>query len=352
MHKFEPGQVLQFRYLNSGDPKRLRTVKVVEVNYTNKSWSLLGIDQDIDEHRRFKICMMKDVALVDSPIDPPVESDADEQSALISFIISGTGNITLCINSDIYTLNPCHANYQKIVDILRRDDYCQYSDKLVDLVCIIKPVVDYIQCDTVSSKDIVIANGEVLYRGTVIHSVLTDRLVEMQARGLPFKPMVKCLENIMQNPSHRAVQELYTFLEHKNLPITEDGHILGYKKITDDWKDYYSRKVDNSIGAKPTMPRNMVCDDADIGCSKGYHIGSLNYAGVEFHPGEGRVVIVKFNPADVVSVPKDCQCQKLRVSSYQVIGSYSGPLPDTVIPDDTHGDFYDDEDEFEDDEDK
>ena len=29
--------------------------------------------------------------------------------------------------------------------------------------------------------------------------------------------------------------------------------------------------------------------------------------------------MVRFNPADAVSVPQDCACQKLRVSMYEVI---------------------------------
>jgi hypothetical protein len=35
---------------------------------------------------------------------------------------------------------------------------------------------------------------------------------------------------------------------------------------------------------------------------------------------------VEINPADVVSVPDDCSCQKLRACSYKVVGEYEVPL--------------------------
>ena len=43
-----------------------------------------------------------------------------------------------------------------------------------------------------------------------------------------------------------------------------------------------------------------------------------------------RVVIVKVNPKDVVSVPTDCECQKVRTCEYQVIADYEGPLQSIV----------------------
>jgi hypothetical protein len=62
------------------------------------------------------------------------------------------------------------------------------------------------------------------------------------------------------------------------------------------------------------------------------HVGSLEYVrgfacgyGTE---GGDRIVIVKVNPADVVSVPYDCQNQKVRTCKYEVLREYTGPLPE------------------------
>jgi hypothetical protein len=148
----------------------------------------------------------------------------------------------------------------------------------------------------------------------------------------------------MENPSRRAVEELYLFLEHKHLPICEDGDFLAYKSVTNDYKDHHSGRFYNGVGEVLDMPRNAVCDDADVGCSYGFHAGSYEYAST-FGGGDSRLVIVKINPADVVSVPKDCDCQKLRTSRYEVVKDfeqvYRKPLNTEFT---SYDEDYDDED--------
>ena len=57
-------------------------------------------------------------------------------------------------------------------------------------------------------------------------------------------------------------------------------------------------------------------------------------------------MIVEINPADVVSVPYDCSCQKLRTSKYKVVGHYetidAPPLDEGLNTD--FGDYDDDYD--------
>lgn len=64
------------------------------------------------------------------------------------------------------------------------------------------------------------------------------------------------------------------------------------------------------------------------------HVGSLEYVrGFACGYGEeggDRIIIVKTNPADVVSVPHDCEYQKVRTAKYTVVSEYTGPLPDYV----------------------
>jgi hypothetical protein len=78
----------------------------------------------------------------------------------------------------------------------------------------------------------------------------------------------------MENPSYRAVNELYGFLEKNRLPITPDGHFLAYKKVRDDYKDIHSGTMDNSVGKIVEMERNQVNDDKNQTCSSGLHFCS------------------------------------------------------------------------------
>ena len=124
------------------------------------------------------------------------------------------------------------------------------------------------------------------------------------------------------NPSKTAVDELYLFLEACELPITEDGHFIAYKIVKNDYKDIYSGTLDNSIGKTVSMPRNAVDDDRNRTCSAGLHFCSKDYLS---HYGSGsrsndRCILVKINPADVVSIPADYNNAKGRTWQYTVVG--------------------------------
>jgi hypothetical protein len=59
-----------------------------------------------------------------------------------------------------------------------------------------------------------------------------------------------------------------------------------------------------------------------------------------------RIVIVKINPKDVVSVPSDCNYEKLRTCRYEVVGEYEGELLKPLYKADFSQDDYEDDDEY------
>ena len=64
---------------------------------------------------------------------------------------------------------------------------------------------------------------------------------------------------------------------------------------------------------------NLVKADAnpDSDCSKGLHVGNKSFLSRGYFGSAGIVVLV--NPKDVVSVPSDYDCQKLRCCAYTVV---------------------------------
>ena len=181
-----------------------------------------------------------------------------------------------------------------------------------------------------SEGNIKFLNGQLYYKEEPIHNVVSRRVLDLIRINGNFKPLMRFLDRLMVNPSRRSVNELYTFLKHKNMPFTPDGKFLAYKSLRTDWTDHHTGKFSNKIGDTNSMVRNNVCDDAEIGCSYGFHAGSLEYA-QSFGGNHSHVVVVEIDPADVVSVPKDCDCQKLRTASYKVVGVYSRALEEPVV---------------------
>ena len=270
------------------------------------------------------------------------------------------GNLTLVLNNRTYQVLPDHINYKMILDALPTAT----ADELLEIVDIEKAVA------TFSDGLVEIKNGQVTYEGEVVHGSISKRILEFMSKGLPFQPLVNFLNNLMDNPSMQSQKELYDFLEHEHLPITEDGHFLAYKAVRSDYKDKYRGVFDNRVGKICKMQRAKVDDDRARGCSDGLHAGALNYvAGYGSLENNDRIVIVKINPRDVVSVPSDCNCEKLRTCQYEVVGEYQGELlkplyssdfsedeyrdydDDDYKIDDEYWDRFDDEDDYEDEDD-
>ena len=178
-------------------------------------------------------------------------------------------------------------------------------------------------------EQIEVKDGSVFVDGETISSVVADRIINFLADGIDCLPIFKFITRLQLNPSKRAVDELYTFLEHKHLPLTETGTFLAYKAVRHDFTDKHSGKFFNGVGEVLSMPRNKVDDDKNVGCSYGFHAGTLKYAS-EFACGSDKMVLVEIDPADVVSIPTDCEFQKLRTCRYKVVAEYERPLDEHV----------------------
>ena len=224
------------------------------------------------------------------------------------FIVQGN-NIVVVIGNTSHTISKTHITYQKVLDAIKAADW----DAVKDLIEPKKVVLNYGQ------GNISIQGETLFWKGAELHNSLTRRIIQMLQDGFPVEPMVNFMENLMQNPSKRAVTELYGFLEKNQLPITPDGCFLAYKKVRKDFKDIHSGTMDNSVGQVVEMERNQVDDDKDRTCSSGLHFCGMSYL-PHFGCGDSRTVIVKVNPKDVVSIPSDYNNAKGRACRYEVIG--------------------------------
>lgn len=269
----------------------------------------------------------------------------------ISYIVSGSGRIAAVANGQPYTVDSDHPNYKEIKSCLKTDD----ADRFIQLVDIPKTI------ETYGEGKVKVVNGAITYNGSEVHNTLAKRILWMMDAGFEVSPFLLFLENLMQNPSRRAVNELYNWMEHQDIPITSDGCWIGYKylntvdhargkgekplpnepKDKEILVDVHSGTIRQWIGKVVEMPRNEVDDNWGVDCSEGLHVGSSNYG----FSGNRRV-LVKVNPRDVVSVPST-ESHKCRVCRYEVANIFKGVFKTPVVG--VHGEnirtgTYDDDD--------
>lgn len=178
-----------------------------------------------------------------------------------------------------------------------------------------------------------VEGSTVKFGGEPVPNNINRRLFQMAAEGKDPTSVFNFWERLQKNPSFRSVNQLWDFLQHEGIPLTEDGCFLAYKSVRHDYKDHHSGQFTNSPGTINKMPRNQISDDPNVACHDGFHVGALAYAST-FCSGNGaRIVIVKVDPMNVVCVPYDCSSQKMRVCEYEVIGHHNGAeeMPSTTM---------------------
>jgi hypothetical protein len=251
--------------------------------------------------------------------------------------IMGRDSITVMCEGVTHTVQKDHVNYVALQAAIREQRWVDVPD----LVTPVKAVQNFVDA---TQGEIQIQDGEVLHQGVPVHNSVADRILTMVRDGFDAQPLMRFLAKLLSNPSKTAVTELYDWLAGTSLPITEDGDFIAYKKVSDNYYDLYSGQVLNKPAALMPeselcefpkvmkdvrveivngetvlhMPRNQVDDCRDRTCSQGLHFCSLSYL-PSYHGGRGRVLLVRINPADVVSIPSDYNFAKGRAWRYTIL---------------------------------
>jgi hypothetical protein len=235
------------------------------------------------------------------------------------FVQTGRGGVNLFFGAKPVAVDPTHLYYNEILEELKKGATSWSVDRLKELSNIPEAIKGLLY------GDVTVTDGEIYYKNHVVHNTLTNKMIELIREGWDVGIWANFLNNVMKNPSQTAVDELYLFLEAAQMPLTSDGHFLAFKKVRDDYTSIHDGKTDNSIGSKPSMPREEVDPDRDRHCSRGLHFCAHSYLGSFGSTVGHRVVVVKINPADVVAIPSDYANAKGRAWTYEVVDEIDNP---------------------------
>ena len=218
---------------------------------------------------------------------------------------------------DLQIVERSHKNFSKIEQELQKPFDEINWEKVKDLTKLKETVLNKV------GKSLRYENGKFIFHNyetqeekIIQKSYLVDTILEYSEKGMDTTKLLNFLGNLVQNPSQDSVNELFEFLEKNNMPLTDDGHFLAYKKVNIDYKDCHTGKIDNSIGQLVQMPREKVNSDRNVTCSYGLHFCSKEY--LKSFNGD-HIMVLKINPRDVVSIPVDYNNSKGRCCRYEVI---------------------------------
>jgi enamine deaminase RidA (YjgF/YER057c/UK114 family) len=270
-----------------------------------------------------------------------------------------SNSVTVFVNGEVHTVPRDASNFGAVLDAIKMDDVDAVQSAL-DVMENIKTAVEAVVGDGVTITD-----DSVYVNGKKLHNVLSERILDFARDGLPVTPLVNFLKNLYKNPmlslvknpevlsllgltvasagdlTDKFIDDFYSFLSHRNLPLTEDGCFLAYKTVDSEYWSKASgsmklvRGVSNDSGRVYNAPGEVIeCKREDVDpnrfaeCSYGLHVGCLEYSGPGgwYNNSSDKVVIVKVNPADVVAVPPDHNRTKMRTCAYEVLQDYVSPL--------------------------
>lgn len=245
-----------------------------------------------------------------------------------------------------------HANFQEILDAVRNDEPVEDILELFDMAQAVakrfEPLTDRIT----------VANGQVYLDGDLVENALTKQIVRFLEEDVPdWVPLVDFFDNVLSNPESHSREQLYEWLERHDFTIDTGGYILAYKGVDADMKSTRSgpgivngeevnERLDNSVGNIVEIPRSLVHHDPSQGCSSGLHVGTFEYASTF----AAVTLKVRVNPRDIVSVPTDCNAQKVRCCRYEVLEVIEQKIQSAYQASEVDDDWGYDEDDYDEEE--
>lgn len=212
-------------------------------------------------------------------------------------------------------------NFEGVQEAIRNENY--------DLII---PMVDKpTQIREYTKGKFLVQDGVVVIDNENLPNALSGKLLELIDAGEETRPLERFWHNLKENPSTDSRKDLFDFLRVNKIPITPTGCFIAYRRVKDDYMDFYSGKMDNSPGNILKMPRKDVDADRSNTCSRGLHVAAYSYASKNYCSGSGLLLEIEVNPRDVVAVPPDYNQQKMRVCRFRVLRrAVDGELDDLV----------------------
>lgn len=257
----------------------------------------------------------------------------------------------LILNGNRIFINKKDTNYQEILNLADKYNSNRLVNKRKEIYDKIKDLsTPKFLKEVEKIKDFIIKSDGQLYLSG-ISVPIPEELAEIIKDGLENNVDISIYRNfwanLVVNPDTNVRSQLFNFLRHNGHPITKHGYFLAYKAVRVSHKfdtktgkkvlpDIYDpetgeRKLTQDlvfttihqgpygniikVGQPISMPREECDSDNNVTCSRGLHVGSMEYVKT-FGDSDSVILECLINPRHVVAVPVDYNNTKMRVCQY------------------------------------
>lgn len=210
-----------------------------------------------------------------------------------------------------YTYTKSHSDFYTIVAHVQgnnQDDLREIFNRVNDLVVATN---GFFKCTE---------NGHVYYNKSLLTDATADLIYDKLKNKTERQAWYNMLDKIAQNPRQDIMHEIILWIEEASLAIFDDGDILAFKKVNDNYTSIHDSRTMNALHTTISLPREQCDDSRKRTCSSGLHFCSYGYLDHFSGSGNSRVLILKINPRDIVAIPEDYNNQKGRACSYYIWG--------------------------------
>jgi hypothetical protein len=257
----------------------------------------------------------------------------------VAHLITDSG-ILIFVDGKQFQIAQDHPNFRAVKTKLENRDYSDLTD-LLDIRAAVRKWLGI-------NPRFTLTNDLLALDGVEFSDRVSQKVLAMIDAGNDPQALFNFLVKVRQNPSNTAQNELLLFCSANKFMIHADGDILSYKAVRQDYKDIHSGSVfykpchlmtaderakydvgitmgreknvrvstANGI-TEVSMPRFAVDDNRERTCSHGLHFAALGYAS-SFGGVGSKMLVLKVNPADVVSIPSDYNNEKGRTAKLVV----------------------------------
>lgn len=274
-------------------------------------------------------------------------------------------------DGDTATVDSSHPYFEKIQKILKKESKGKLSveDAEKKIIKLVNPFINLVEDINSLSSNLTYSENKIFYKHEPLDAEMSKIMLDIVKTAASedastrnkYQAKVAALTNFIEKlysgASETARRNLFRWIQDRDLVIYPDGDFLAYKGVVRLEDGTYvsgfsgtafvnnvlfeNQRIPNAVGDVVSMPPSAVEDNEDRACGTGLHAGTHSYAS-GYH--QGGFLRVKINPADVISVPKDSEGQKIRTSRYVVMDANDEEIRTAGVTFDYEG-YSDDEDD-------